>query len=123
MTRPILAAASLLVVPALLTGCSGGSSSAAKPSPSATASPTADPNFYVASGYFVTEPDSVSRKELNGQLATFATLPGVKGVNVAGPHRLEVDVVFAITRAQRDVLVAKMRTLGTVSTVPIMPRS
>ena len=122
MTRPSLAVASLLVVPAVLSGCSGSSSSAAKPSTSASASPTADPNFYVASGYFVTEPDSVSRKDLNGQLTTFATMTGVKGVSVAGAHKLEVDVVFTITRAQRDALVAKMRTLGSVSTVPVMPK-
>lgn len=125
MNRPSLALASALAVPLLVTGCSGGSSPSAKPStsPSTAASQTADPNFYVASGYFVTEPDSVSRKELNGQFTMFSSLPGVNGVSVAGAHKLEVDVAFTITRAQRDALVAKMRTLGSVSTVPVMPHS
>ena len=121
MTRPLLAAASLLALPLLLTGCSGGSSAAEKPSPTPTVSATPDPNFYITNGYVVTEPSSVSRKDLNNQLPEFLKLPGVKAAGIAGEHKIRVDVQFAITRPQRDAVIAKMRTYGTVAGVPIMP--
>lgn len=118
MTRPILAAAGLLLVPLLCAGCSGSSAPATQASPTVSATP--DPNFYVTNGYVVTEP-SAGRDELNKQLPVFAALPGVKGAGVSGAHQVRVDVQFAITRAQRDAVIAKMRLYGTVAGVPIVP--
>ncbi|MDX6216462.1 MAG: hypothetical protein QOG99_2046 [Frankiales bacterium] len=101
-----------------LTGCSGSSGTSSAPTTSPTPSATTDPLFPISSAYVVAAGKGVDHKKLTQSLSALAALPGVQAASVTGALTLEVQLTFTITQSQRDAVLAKLRSLGTVGVPP-----
>jgi hypothetical protein len=101
------------ILPTLLAGCSSTSSHSA-PSPSPTASRTADPMFLVATSYLVTAHGEDQRKALSSSLSSLAAMTGVRAASLSSRTTLRVDLSYTITQPQRDAVLTRLRALGTV---------
>jgi hypothetical protein len=101
-----------------LTGCSGSSGTTSTPTTSPAPSATRDPLFAISSAYVVTAGKGVDHKKLSQSLSALAALPGVRAASVTGATTLEVQLTFTITQSQRDAVLAKLQSLGTVDVPP-----
>jgi hypothetical protein len=101
-----------------LTGCSGSSGTSGAPTSSPAPSATKDPRFPISSVYVVTAGKGVDHKKLSQSLSALAALPGVRAASVTGALTLEVQLTFTITQAQRDAVLARLQSLGTVGVPP-----